>query len=138
MNNYYYKLAFAKKLTAMLLIACSYFPPIIFQTTCFVNGFRLLAGTRNGSRGYPCRSAVKWFSSFPCSSQSSYLTTSMKSMSSSIDPSQFKLQLSIPTVEDLVEVGALLATLSKPPDVLFLDGGTCPKIGTKHETKIRN
>lgn len=39
------------------------------------------------------------------------------------DPSTFTLQLSVPTPEDLEEVGALLAALATPPDVLFLDGG---------------
>lgn len=38
------------------------------------------------------------------------------------DPSTFTLQLSVPTPEDLEEVGALLAALATPPDVLFLDG----------------
>jgi hypothetical protein len=40
------------------------------------------------------------------------------------DPSLVTLQLALPTPEELEEVGALLAVLSTPPDVLFLDGGT--------------
>ena len=44
--------------------------------------------------------------------------------SRSPDPSAVMLQLSIPTADELEEVGALLAVLSSPPDVLFLDGGT--------------
>lgn len=33
------------------------------------------------------------------------------------------IRLSIPTADDLEDVGALLAVISHPPDALFLDGG---------------
>jgi hypothetical protein len=48
---------------------------------------------------------------------------------SSSDPSattfnpSYSLCLSIPSSEDMEEVGALISVMSNPPDVLFLDGG---------------
>jgi hypothetical protein len=36
--------------------------------------------------------------------------------------SLFNISLSIPTVETMEEVGALLSVVSQPPDVIFLDG----------------
>lgn len=42
----------------------------------------------------------------------------------------YSLCLSIPTSEDMEDVGALLSVLSNPPDVLFLDGGKAPRLGS--------
>ena len=61
-----------------------------------------------------------------CDSQSSFSTSAL-AFSSTDDfmvPDKIVLKLSIPTAEDLEEVGAVLAALSNPPDTIFLDGGT--------------
>jgi hypothetical protein len=50
--------------------------------------------------------------------------TRLELSSKSHDSSTVTLRLSVPTPEEVEEVGALLAVLSSPPDVLFLDGGT--------------
>ena len=59
-------------------------------------------------------------------SLSSFSTTAVAFSSTGglMDPDKFVLKLSIPTAEDLEEVGALLAALSNPPDTILLDGGT--------------
>jgi hypothetical protein len=46
--------------------------------------------------------------------------------SSAPESSEFVVTLSVSSAEDLEEIGALLAILSSPPDVVFLDGGTSP------------
>jgi hypothetical protein len=68
------------------------------------------------------------FSSFPRTLGRSRAFTQFVSASSS-DPSattfnpSYSLYLSIPTSEDMEEVGALISVMSNPPDILFLDGG---------------
>ena len=49
------------------------------------------------------------------------------SVDTGLSENTFQLNLSIPTVEDMEEVGALLSHLAHPPDCLMLDGGTCPR-----------
>jgi hypothetical protein len=46
--------------------------------------------------------------------------------SSAPESSEFVVTLSVSSAEDLEEIGALLAIVSSPPDVVFLDGGTSP------------
>ena len=59
-------------------------------------------------------------------SPSSFSTTATAFSSNGclMEPEKVVLKLSLPTAEDLEEVGALLAAVSNPPDTFFLDGGT--------------
>jgi hypothetical protein len=51
------------------------------------------------------------------------LSASPSDPSPKADDQSYSLCLSIPTLEEMEEVGALMSVMSNTPDVLFLDGG---------------
>jgi len=51
-------------------------------------------------------------------------TTAIEVATGTLESSGFAITLSVASAHDLEEVGALLAIVSCPPDVVFLDGGT--------------
>jgi hypothetical protein len=61
----------------------------------------------------------------PSTRRVSQLSTSAKELPARAqDSSELVVTLSVPSANDLEELGALLAVISYPPDVFFLDGGT--------------
>jgi len=126
---------FQRRINVLMLIAS------IFRLDC-VHGFFSRATSSKWASLYPSHvhsivassattmatiSRIRTKSSIPFLFQSSSLLTMSKSTSSSCIETSLggnfhSISLSIPTMEMMEEVGALIAILSKRTDVLFLDG----------------